>query len=175
MTNKDKNLLSQFNNGIVTRDFFLDNFSVDIKSDADFIKLEMKNAIATSEPAEIENVLTLIWLSEDIPTYVDMLNELLINPNHRSHQQIAKALQDDAASITTIPFVRKALESNFDYLAYTCSETGVIAKWFSWLLFSIGTVDAIKLMKEYSNSSDEGIRNEMLYRLKKYEAKKIKS
>jgi hypothetical protein len=63
--------------------------------------------------------------------------------------------------------VRKVLENNFDYLQYTCSESSTIAKWFSWLLYSIGTKEAIELMREYSNSEDEGIANEMRYRLKK--------
>lgn len=79
-------------------------------------------------------------------------------------------MQDHAPSQTTVPFVRKVLESNFDHLEYSCSETGVIAKWFSWLLFAIGTDEAIELMKEYSSSPDEGIRNEMLNRLKKVDS-----
>jgi len=43
----------------------------------------------------------------------------------------------------------------------------VIAKWFSWALFSIGTKEATEVIKEFSNSKDEGIRNEMIYRLNK--------
>ena len=167
MTDKDKQLLSEFDYGIITADVFLKGFSVDIKSDTNFVRNEIKNAIETSDPDEIQMTLALIWLSGDIPEYVDILNELLINPNHRSHQQIAKNLQDFAPSPTIVPFVRKALESNFDYLEYTCSDSDAIAKWFSWLLYSIGTAEAIDLMKEYRNSNDVGIRNEMLYRLEK--------
>ena len=96
-----------------------------------------------------------------------ILNDPVINPNHRSHQVISKNLQDIAPSPTTVPFVRKALETNFDYLEYTGSDSDAIAKWFSWLLYSIGTDEAINLMKEYSNSPHEGIANEMRYRLNK--------
>ena len=167
MTDQDKQLLAQLDYGSITNNTFLKTFSVDIKNDTHFVRTEVKNAIATSDPDEIQKTLALIWLSDDISKYVDILNELLINPNHRSHQQIAKTLQDEAPSATTVAFVRKALESKFDYLEYTCSDSDAIAKWFSWLLYSIGTTEAIDLMKEYSNSSDEGIRNEMLYRLKK--------
>ena len=170
MTDKDKQLLSEFDYGIITADVFLKNFSVDIKSDSDFVRKEITNAIETGAPDEIQMTLALIWLSGDISKYVDILNQLLINPNHRCHQQIAKNLQDYAPSSTTIPFVRKVLESNFEYLEYTCSGSDAIAKWFSWLLYSIGTAEAIDLMKEYSNSNDEGIRNEMLYRLKRIHA-----
>jgi hypothetical protein len=167
MTDHDKQLLAELENGIITTDIVLNNFSVDIKNDIDFVRTEMKNAIATSDPDKIQMTLALIWLSGDISKFVDILNELLINQNHRSHQQIAKKLQDNAPSPTTVPFVRKALETKFEYLEYTYSESNVIAKWFSWLLYSIGTPEAIDLMKEYSNSTDEGIANEMRYRLLK--------
>lgn len=167
MIDKDKQLLSEFDFGIITADVFLKYFSVNINTGTNFVKTEIRNAIETCDPDEIQMTLSLIWLSDDISKYVDILNELLINPNHRSHQEIAKNLQDSAPSPTTVPFVRKALESNFDYLEYTCSDSDAIAKWFSWLLYSIGTTEAIDLMKEYSNSNDKGIRNEMLYRLKK--------
>ena len=99
---------------------------------------------------------------------ITLLNELLVTPGHEEHQQIAKLLQN-IKSPSTIPFVRKALESNFDYLEYTCSDSNAIAKWFSWLLFSIGTEDAINLIKEYTQSTDKGIRKEMIYRLSQIE------
>jgi hypothetical protein len=167
MTDKDKQLLAELDYGVITRDIFLKNFSIDVKNNPDFVREEIRAAIESEDPEEIQATLSLIWVSGDIPRYVDLLNQLLINPNHRSHQLIAKTLQDRAPSPTTIPFVRKALESKFDYLEYTCSESSAIAKWFSWLLYSIATKEAIDLMQEYSNSSDEGIANEMRYRLKK--------
>lgn len=97
---------------------------------------------------------------------INILNDLLIEPGHRQHQLIARILQS-AKDPSTIPFIRKALESNFDYLQYTCSEPEVIAKWFSWLLSSIGTEEAISLMEEYTKCPNEGISSEMKYRLAK--------
>ena len=169
MTITDKQVLIDLADAKISYDQFLNRFSVDIKKDSAFVRKEMNAAIASRDPNEIGTTLPLIWLSGDIPNYTDILNDLLVNPNHRKHQQIARGLQDHPSS-TTVPFVRKALESNFDYLEYTCSESNAIAKWFSWLLYSIfGTPEAIDLMKEYSKSNDEGISNEMLYRLKKVE------
>jgi len=166
MTEKDKQLLTDLEYGKISYDQLLERFSINIKEDSEFVRKEIYAAVHSAKSEEIGMTLPLIWLSEDIDKYIDILNELLINPNHRNHQEIAKGLQD-YPSPTTVPFVRKALESNFDYLEYTCSESKAIAKWFSWLLYSIGTTEAIELMKEYSNSNDEGIRNEMIYRLKK--------
>jgi|GEM_PF-400673 len=95
------------------------------------------------------------------------LNQLIINPNHRSHQRLVKHLQDDLKYPSSVPFIREVLESGFDYLQYSSSEEGVIAKWFSHALNSIGTEDAISLMKEYSKSSNIQIQYEMAYRLAK--------
>lgn len=167
MKESDKQLLIELNDGKVTFENFLNQFSVDLQTDNDFIRTEMEAAIQSADAARIQMTIPLIWFSAYIPNFIDLLNELLINPHHKSHQVIAKNLQDIAPSPTTVPFVRKALETNFDYLKYTCSESNSIAKWFSWLLYSIGTDEAIKLMKEYSNSTDKGIANEMRYRLTK--------
>ncbi len=165
MTEADRDLLIELDQGSIADEDFLNEFSVDLKSDNNFIRKEIQDAIESSDPDRIRLTIQIIWYSADISNFVDLLNELLINPNHTSHQQIAKTLQDDAPSPTTVSFVRKALETNFDYLKYTCSNSDAIAKWFSWLLFSIGTTDAIDLMKEYSNSPDKGIADEMKYRL----------
>jgi hypothetical protein len=85
MTGYEKKLLRELDDGIITTDIFLKNFSVDIKNDVVFVKTEMKDAIATADPYKIQMTLALIWLSGDISKYVDILNELLINPNHKSH------------------------------------------------------------------------------------------
>jgi hypothetical protein len=58
---------------------------------------------------------------------LDFLNELLLNPQHRSHQVVARILQQ-IKSPSSLPFVRQALDTHFDYLAYTCSEPRVIAQ-----------------------------------------------
>lgn len=166
MTHSDKQLLSEYTKGNITVEYLLQHFSTDLKENAGFVKKEIGLAINSADANEIQLAIELIWLSSNTPAFVEILNELLINPNHRSHQRIAKTLQD-VSSPTTVPFIRKVLESNFSYLDYTYSESDVITKWFSWLLFSIGTTEAIDLIKEYSHSNDDGVSNEMLYRLKK--------
>jgi hypothetical protein len=167
MTEADKQLLFEFDRGIVDRNTFLKRFSVDIAHDSEYVRSEIKAAIKTADTGKIQMAISLISFSSNVSQFVDLLNELLINPNHRSHQKIAKMLQDNVPSPTTVPFIKKALETNFDYLDYTFSDSDVIAKWFSWLLYAIGTTEAIQLMKEYSNSKDEGIANEMRNRLNK--------
>jgi len=83
---------------------------------------------------------------------------------HQYHQRIAKNLQE-LADPSTVPYVKKILEDGFEVFSYTASEDRVIAKWFSWLLYEIGTEDAFSLMREYAVSKNVEIANEMAYRL----------
>jgi hypothetical protein len=135
--------------------------------DTNKIVVDARSAIESGDPKKIDACIYSMLASHNKTAFTDLLNELLINPNHTEHQHIAKYLQDYVKSPSTIPFVEKALATHFDYLEYTCSESGVIAKWFSWLLYDIGTPDAIALMQRYADDPDEGIRNEMRYRLAK--------
>jgi HEAT repeat protein len=140
-------------------------------ADKDYIISELESRFSglsnpIAVPQDIQLAIDEIKQVNNYNDFNDILNKLLLNPNHKSHQYVARLLQT-IASPTSVPYVKKVLESGFDYLDYTCSESGVIAKWFSWILASIGTDEAIALMKEYSMSDDEGIRDEMLYRLNK--------
>ncbi len=140
-------------------------------ADKDYIISELESQFSglsnpIAVPQDIQLAIDEIKQVNNYNDFNDILNKLLLNPNHKSHQYVARLLQT-IASPTSVPYVKKVLESGFDYLDYTCSESGVIAKWFSWILASIGTDEAIALMKEYSMSDDEGIRDEMLYRLNK--------
>jgi hypothetical protein len=168
MLEVDKKLLIDYNDGVISAEACINSFSIDLKSDFVFTKTVINDNILYQQSSELNLLIPLIWLAENDVYFTDLLNELLINPYHKSHQQIAKVLQG-IASPTTVPFVQKAFETNFDYLNYTCSDSDVIAKWFSWILFKIGTSDAIKMIKEFTHSPNEGIAKEMLYRLKKIE------
>lgn len=167
MTDKQKQQLSQYHAGKINIDALLSVFPVDLRQDENYIINEVRNAIQNADPDEIDQSIHLMWLSENLSAFTDLLNELLVNKNHTQHQYIAKALQDDIKSPSSIPFIEKALATHFDYLAYTCSDSGVIAKWFSWLLYEIGTPEALAVMERYAEDPDEGIRNEMRYRLRR--------
>jgi HEAT repeat protein len=165
MTDGEKKVLFEYCRGRLSREEFLRQFPNDFNS-KDYVVNAIENAISKGDIDELDCTISLIWLCGKEKDFVDILNELLINPNHRRHQEITKSIQD-IGNPSSVPFIKKVLQSNFDYLQYTCSDSDAIAKWFSWALYSIGTKEAIELMKEYSQSQDDGIRNEMIYRLKK--------
>ncbi|WP_223572502.1 hypothetical protein [Xanthomonas citri] len=53
---------------------------------------------------------------------------------------------------------------------YTCSEPGVIAKWFSHALADIYTPESIAVIEEFAKCSDPEIAEEMTYRLRRINA-----
>jgi hypothetical protein len=130
------------------------------------LELDIRDAIQNKDETKLDSFITELLLKQDLSGYVDLLNQLLLVPFHYHHQSVTKALQN-IKSQSSVYFIGKVLETNFSYLEYSGSDSDAIAKWFSWALFSIGNQDAIDLMKKYASSTDEGIRNEMRYRLSK--------
>lgn len=97
------------------------------------------------------------------------LNELLLMPGHQLHQEVTREIQLFAHP-SSVQAIRRVLEQGFAMFEYTCSEDGVIAKWFSHALASIGTPEAIAVIKQFSQSPNKGVAKEMKYRLEKIRA-----
>lgn len=126
------------------------------------------NAIDSNDEELAESLIIDVYSINDKNLKLGILNELLITPGHWQHQEITREIQD-IANPKSIPYIKKILETNFNFLEYTCSEPEVIAKWFSWALFSIGTQEAIEIIIEFTDSVNEGISSEMKYRLQQIE------
>ena len=108
-----------------------------------------------------------VYLTETIDdpdVRADVLNSLLMMPGHKHHQAVTMEIQQ-LRSPLSVPYIRQVLADGFQMFEYTCSEAGVIAKWFSHALASINTAESIALIKEYAGSNDPEIAEEMAYRL----------
>ena len=112
------------------------------------------------------DIIDRVLVSSNDASKVDTLNKLLVTSGHHRHQEVAFELQQLGLD-STIPYVKQALDMGFDHLEYTASEDGTIAKWYSHLLSSIGSKSAIELIREYSDSTNNEVAKEMLYRLKR--------
>lgn len=167
MTEREKKLLADREERRTGETEFYELFPLEQYTEINYITNEIDKAITEKDSVAIDllTYLLLYHLPSGIE-YTNLLNKLLITRYHHKHQEVARRLQE-LKNPSSIPYVRRALASGFDYLTYTCSETGAIAKWFSWILAEISTQEAIEVLEEYSHSSDEGIKNEMLYRLKR--------
>lgn len=96
----------------------------------------------------------------------DILNNLLLMPGHKLHQEVSREIQSLRAP-SSVPYIRRVLAGGFDMFEYTCSEPGVIAKWFSHALANIGTPEAIAVIEEFAGSKDREVADEMAYRLRR--------
>jgi hypothetical protein len=135
----------------------------------DEIEIKVRKAVEKSSLEELDIAVAELLQSKNTLSQSDLLNELLLITFHRQHQYIARTIQDYKI-LSSVPFIDKVLESKFEGIPYTGSESRSMAKWFSWALYSIGTKEAIEVMKEHANSTDEGIREEMRYRLNKLDS-----
>jgi hypothetical protein len=127
---------------------------------------QLAHAMQQGDVEEIENLVYLIYESEQKVACRELLQELLLLRFHRSHQRVIFTLQAlrDPRSVSVL---RQALELSFDHLAYNHSDSEVIAKWFSHALVAIGTPGAMQVLRDFAQSPDPGIRAEMQYRLTK--------
>jgi hypothetical protein len=135
----------------------------------DEIEAKVKEAIKKGDLEELDFAVSELLQSKSISSHIDLLNELLLVNFHYQHQYIARAIQDYKFS-SSVPFIDKVLESKFNGIPYTGSESRSMARWFSWALYCIGNKKAIEVMKKHANSTDEGIREEMRYRLNKLDS-----
>ncbi len=134
-----------------------------------FILTELQAEFAMPSDGECGLTDNIVWLAfglRDIDMELEILHELLVMPCHYRHQDVTRKLQDIGCP-SSIPHIAQALAGGFHYLEYTCSEDGVIAKWFSHALASIGTDEAIDLIRKYARSTNPEVAEEMQYRLTK--------
>ncbi len=167
MTAQEKKILSKYSDQEIHFEDLKPEINFDRLQDVEYVSTYIEDALKSNDENLAEASCAIYFYFNDKVKLEKYLNQLIINPNHQSHQRLVKHLQDDLKYPSSVPYIRKALESNFDYLEYTGSDDDAIAKWFSHALHSIGTKEAIDLMKEYANSANQKIKDEMRYRLLK--------
>jgi HEAT repeat protein len=127
---------------------------------------EMDAAIAEGNWQASCALLGLTRTIDDPETKADVLNSLLVMPGHKLHQEVAREIQE-LRSPSSVPYIRQVLSDGIHILEYTCSEPGVIAKWFSHALADINTPESIALIREFAGSSQSEVAEEMAYRLRR--------
>ncbi|PRP90093.1 hypothetical protein ENSA5_67900 [Enhygromyxa salina] len=164
MDERQRGLLRSWELGELPVEDFRRSFPAAQLDDPAWLEAELAEALRSGTSEALDDVAQLVLLST--ARNVDLKNRLLVTPGHRHHQAIARSLQA-IADPSTVAFVRRALQLGYEHLEYTASEPDVITKWFSWLLFEIGTREAIEVMREFAGSRDQAVADEMRYRLAK--------
>lgn len=130
---------------------------------------EMEAAIANGDWQSTYQLMAFARSMSDPDERVEVFNSLLVMSGHELHQEVTREIQR-LRSPSSVPYIRQMLEDGFRMLEYTCSEPGVIAKWFSHALGDINTPESIALIKEFAASGEPEVAEEMAYRLRRLNA-----
>ena len=124
-------------------------------------------ALETNKRDYIHAALELYWINPNHTFLEKEFNQLLINGNHYKHQKLLYHLQTRLKYESSVQYIERLLEKDFrTFFEYSGSEDYTIAQWCGHALQGIGTEEAHELIRQYSNSSNEGIRSQMQKRLK---------
>ena len=154
------------------------NFDEDIKkfytfefyeqiADIDFVKNYIKEALASKSEYFNSSAVVLYERFQVKALLENEFNQFLVNPYHDRHQELLLGLQSKRFE-SSVAYIDRALTKGFE-LFNVDSEDAVVAKWYSHALGSIGTEEAMAILKKHSHSENEEIAFEMSYRLKKLE------
>ena len=150
-------------------ELFWNESDVESGREVEYILNLINESILNNDTQRVEFLIDTIFHMKDLNAKIEAYNKVLIIKDHRKHQEVTREIQLLGHPSSTY-YIGRVLEGGFEHLAYTFSESAVIAKWFSHALCDIGTPEAIALIAKHSKNPDEGIKNEMSYRLSKIEA-----
>lgn len=130
-----------------------------------YILSEMETAVVERDGKTWYVLYGMACRIEDPHVRTDVFNHLLIMPGHTLHQELAMQIQE-LGDPSSVAFIGSILESQFDFLQYSCSEDESITKWFSHALAQIDTPESIAMIRKHALSPNRGIARGMRYRLR---------
>jgi len=125
------------------------------------------NIIDSKIGKDVEFGLTLLWLLEENNEFTDLLHKLILEPWHSRYEDIIHDLQERKDS-SSVPVIKIAVQQKYEYLESYGTGTRQFISQCGHALKSIGTKEAIEVIKDLAeNSDDELIKTVMKYRLEK--------
>lgn len=158
-------LLEDFYSQKIPMDEVKERFSLEGKSQYEFIHDLLIEARDNKDPDLLEGGITLIFIFKEMRCPVKELNELLLESWHYRHEDIASLLQD-AKSPTSIDALNKAVMTKFDYLDF--DDNYALAVKCIWALGEIGTPEAMDKLTKLSKSDNKIIRDNAINQLKRH-------
>lgn len=169
MNDNERKLILELGLDKITEDEFTEKFSVDIRSNPDYVEKLLICAYNEKNADDVEYSLTVAYKFNLITErYVDILCKLLESSWHYRHEDIAKILQS-MKSPSSIEYLYRTALTKFEYLEYDNSYA--LARKCMWALGDIGTDKAIERLKLLANSEDEELRG---YAIEQFNREKIK-
>jgi hypothetical protein len=130
----------------------------------------IEEIIKHKNPDHLEYGLVILFAFEENNEMIDLINQLILEPWHRSYEELVHNLQRRKRT-ESIPFLKKAIQNKYEYLEVTGTGTRQFINQCGHALRSIGTQEALDIIRQLSQSKDPIIKDEMLYRISKIEGR----
>lgn len=166
MNNTNAMLLDAFYAQKIPMGEFKKRFSLEGKSQYDFITDLLITAENNKDPDLLEDGITLILIFREMKYPIGALNALLLASWHYRHEDIASLLQD-ARSPTSIDALYKAVMAKFDYLDF--DDSYAFAVKCIWALGNIGTPEALNKLTILSISDNDVVRDNAIKQLVRHQ------
>ena len=163
-----KKLISEFQLQKISRDELISRLPFSKSQSPEIIRQIFADIVASKRADDLYYFPTLQWLFEENDEFIDIQHRLLQETWHDRYEEIAHDLQH-RKNPKSIPFLKEAMQKKFDFLESYGTGTRQFISQSGHALQSIGTKEAIDVIRELSHSDDPVLRDEMLYRLSRIE------
>jgi hypothetical protein len=170
MTTELKYLINQYYSQEITRQEIISNLDIPEGKEADFLRKMFDNIFTSLKSDDVGYGLTILSLFEKDDEYIDIIHRLILESWHNQYEDIAHDLQK-RGNIMSIPFLKEAMQKKYFYLESYGTGTRQFINQCGHALYSIGTKEAIEVIRELSKSEDPVLKDEMLYRISRIEAR----
>lgn len=168
MNDNERKLILELGIERITEQEFLEKFTVNIKSNSDYVEELLNCAYNEKSSDDVDYALTVAYKFNLITEkYVDILCKLLESDWHYKHEDIARSLQK-LKSEKAVDVLYKTALTKFEYLEYDNSYS--LARKCMWALGDINTDKSIAKLKLLSESEDEEIKE---YAVEQFNREKI--
>jgi hypothetical protein len=152
MTPEQRALVVELSLGRISAAEFVKRAGFDPLAESDFVPHALKASLESRSNDELACVMLLAFRYELLkPELAPLLAELLLEPWHRSHENLAYTLQQ-LRDPRTAPALADAGLVKHDYLAYDNSYA--LARKCCWALADIGTAEAHGYLERLASNPD---------------------
>jgi len=166
MSNEDGKLIMQLARKKISDQEFLDKYSGDPREEG-HVQALLERALQERNADLVEDAVILGFHFGFHAGCARILSQLLLEPWHVKHEDIARALQRLRDPVSVQALYRAAL-ADFDYLSF--DENYSLGVKCAWALGKIGTPEALAKLKELAKTDREPVREAALEQLRKANA-----
>ena len=170
MNNKLRRIINNYRNEEIDRERFVKEIQDEIGNRKEDFRKLFEQIIKKQNADELEYGLVILYTIEEENEWIDLIHKLILEPWHREYEELAHDLQRRKRP-ESIPILEEAIRKKFDYLESYGTGTRQFINQCGHALRSIGTEEAIMVIRELSESRDPILKDEMLYRISRIEGR----